>query len=202
MISLEYWMVFLRRSDALIGVPLVLGGLALMLMGWRLWKVCVVISFALIGVGVGSAWAGDDENQWIYALACGLALGAASLRPAKHAVAVLGGLIGSSLIMYVLVDKHITGTTLWLIGAAVFIGASAMAYLNRRMVVIAVTSVLGAGLLLSGIVAFLMASPRLYGTFSSMATNSLIVVPFFILVPTVMSCFYQIADVHKNQAEL
>ena len=53
--SIHDWLVFLRQSDALMSFPLLIGGAALMLFGWRMWKLCVALCFGLIGLSVGGA---------------------------------------------------------------------------------------------------------------------------------------------------
>jgi len=200
--SVSDWVVFLRQGDAVIGFPLIIGGAALMLLGWRMWKLCVVLAYGLIGAGVGTTLGGGSPYQWVYALACGALFGAASYWPAKHAVGVLGGLIGASIAIYVMSDCRIIGPAKWISGVVVFIATAAISFINRRVVVIGVTAVLGAILVLSGATALVMMSPRLYGSFSALTSNSLIVVPFFLLVPAVMSFFYQVSEVHRHQAEL
>ncbi len=47
-----------------------------------------------------------------------------------------------------------------------------------------------------------MSLPSFYGDVRAMATGSVIVLPFVLLVPTVMSSFYQAAEVHRLQADL
>jgi len=200
--SVGDWLVFLRRSDPLIGVPFLLGGTALMVFGWRMWRLCVVLSFGLIGVAAAPVLFNPSDDRWFYALVGGALLALVSYWLAKYAVSILGGLIGAGIIAYLLADMKVTGAPLWLTLAIVFIIASAVSFLNRRHVVIGVTAVLGAVLGISGLTAFLMASPNLYGTFSSLAGTSAIVLPFILLVPAVMSYFYQVAEVHRFHAEL
>jgi hypothetical protein len=47
-----------------------------------------------------------------------------------------------------------------------------------------------------------MAMPILYGTVRAMASYSMIVVPFLLIVPTVMSCFYQVSEIHRIREDL
>ena len=129
------WMTFLQGADTLIGLPLLVAGAALMVAGWRLWKVCVVLSFGLIGAGLGQRLAGSADGSSYYALVAGVVLGVLSYFPARQSVAVLGGLIGTALAMYVLADAGLNGAPLWLVGAAVFLCCTAMAYTNRKTVV-------------------------------------------------------------------
>ena len=86
------------------------------------------------------------------------------------------------------------------VGAA-FVACTAFAVINRRHVVILVTAFLGALLLLSGLTSWAMNVPGVLGTFRSMAAWSVVVVPFLVLVPMVMSCFYQIAEVRRLRIE-
>lgn len=201
-LSLQDWLVFLKTTDGLIALPMLLGGAVLMFFGWRLWKVCVVLSFGLIGVGVTAMLTDAADGQWVLPVLGGITLGVLSYFPAHYSVAFLGGLLGASGVLHFLGGFGFGGTIYWIGGLVGLIGATAYAFINRRMVVILVTAFLGAVMLLSGLMVFVMLSPPLYGTFVSMASGSLFVVPFLLIVPTVMSCFYQIAEVNRLQAEL
>lgn len=173
-----------------------------MLFGWRMWRACVALSFGLIGTGVGAALVGGGDKQWMVALACGIVLGLASYWPAKHAVAALGGIIGAGIVAYILNDMHIKGTPLQLLSVAAFIVSSALAFSNKRLVIIGVTAVLGAVLAISGLTALIMSSQTMYGTFSSLASGNVLIVVFILMVPAVVSCFYQVSEVRRVGAEL
>ncbi|UCE61463.1 MAG: hypothetical protein JSU63_06880 [Phycisphaerales bacterium] len=200
--SVGDWALLLRRSDPLVGIPLLIGGVGLMAFGWRLWRVCVVLSYALIGLALGGACAPAADQQSYYAIGAGVVLAAAAYRPVKYSIAGLGGIIGAALMMYFLDGLRISGPTLWILGSVAFIGASALAFLNRRLVVIGVTAALGAALTLSGLTAFLAASPSAYGTVASLIDSSGIIMPFIFLVPVVVSCFFQEAEVHRLRVEI
>jgi hypothetical protein len=181
---------------------LVVGGLALMMFGWRLWKVSVVLAFGLIGMVVGALLVGPRDDQMTYSLALGAFLAALSYWPVRYSVAVLGGVIGAGVTHFYLDRLGLTGGMLWGGAGAALFGCTALAVLNRQHVVILVTAFLGAVLVLSGLTTWVMTMPMLFGTFRSMASWSVIVVPFLVLVPTVMSCFYQMAEVRRLQVEL
>ncbi|MHC4695236.1 MAG: hypothetical protein ACYTFA_00685 [Planctomycetota bacterium] len=196
------WLIFLRQSDALISFPLIIGGAALMLFGWRLWKACVALSFGLIGTGAAAAYVGSGDQQWMVALLCGVTLGLVSYWPAKHAVVVLGGIIGGGIAVCVLRDMHVRGLPLQLVTVAAFILSAGLALTNRRLVIIGVTAVLGAILVISGLTVLVMSSPSLYGTLSALAGRNVLVIAFILLVPAVMSWFYQVSEVRRMGAEL
>lgn len=201
-ISVQDWISLLRSADVAAGFPLIVGGLGLMLFGWRLWKVCVVLAFGLIGTLAAAQVLGPRDNQITYALACGTFLGLLSYWPVKYSVAVLGGVLGALVTHFYLDSLGLHGTAMWGVIGAAFVACTAFAVINRRHVVILVTAFLGALLLLSGLTSWVLSFPVLFNTFRSMAAWSMIVVPFLVLVPTVMSCFYQIAEVRRLQIEL
>ncbi len=200
--SVSDWLSFLRSSESLMALPLLVGGFALMLFGWRMWKACVVLAFGLIGTSVGMLYAGPGPDQWLYGAGCGILLALVSYRPANYALALLGGLVGAGFVMHTLGDAGMRGYPLWITGVVSLIGATAMAFLNRQLVVIAVTAFLGAVLLISGFTVVVMDHASMYRTFHSMAHGSAIVLPFLLLVPTVMSGFYQVAEVRRANAEM
>jgi len=202
MISLDDWLLYLRQSQSAVGFPLVVAGLGLMLFGWRMWKVCVMLSYALLGAAFGAWIVGPCDGQWLYALAAGAGLGLVSYWPVNYAVSVLGGLIGAGMVTYSLANLGVAGTALLASGGAAFIGCAAFAFLNRQHVVIVVTAFLGAALLVSGLTAWVVNLPGLYGTLRAMAAGSAIVIPFIVAVPTVVSSFYQLAEVRRLHVDL
>lgn len=200
--SVDDWVLFLKNIHLAGGFPLVVVGLVLMLFGWRMWKICVVFAFGVVGAVATARLVGAGPDQWFYAMCGGLILGLASYFPVKHSVVVLGGILVTSITYYYLADHHLDASILYAtMGVAMFAGIAYSA-INRQRVVIFVTSFLGAVLLMSGITAWLTALPGLFGTFQAMAAGSAIVIPFLILVPSVMSTFYQIAEVHRLQVDL
>ena len=199
--SVHDWLVLLRETQPLVGFPLTLGGLGLMLFGWRAWKLCVVLSFGLIGALVGSYLAGPGEYQTYCAIGGGFVLSLLSYWPVNYSVSLLGGLIGAAFVSNSLAGMGLDGPMLWVPGGLALFGCSALAFINRAYVVIVVTAFLGASLLVSGLAVFVMRTSTLYATLHSMATNHAIVVPFLLLVPTVMSCFYQAAEARRTHVE-
>lgn len=201
-VSVQDWMSLLRDGQSAAAFPLIVGGLSLMLFGWRLWKVCVVLAFGLIGTLISAYLIGPRDHQMAYALACGAVLGLVSYWPGHISVAILGGVLGGGVTHSFLESVNLNGGTVWGGVAAAFVTSTAFTIINRRHVVIFVTALLGALLLLSGLTAWAMNVPALFSTFRAMAAWSVIVVPFLVLVPMIMSCFYQLAEVHRLQVEL
>lgn len=181
---------------------MVVGGVALMFFGWRMWKVCVMISFGVIGAAIGAMLVGPSDDQWMYAVCGALALGLLSYWPVNIAVSLLGGLIGGGMVTMSLAQLGLMGTTLWVAGGVATLAFVAFAFLNRQLVVIVVTAFLGALLLLSGLATWVMALPGFYGSLRTLATGSVLVLPFILMVPTIMSSFYQASEVRRLNVEL
>jgi len=200
--SVGDWVAFLKNSDSALGFPLVIFGLALMLFGWRMWKVTVVLAYALIGAALGATAAGQSEHQIFFAGAGAVILAAVSVYPVHQAVAVLGGLIGAGISHFYLSRISLNEIMHWSLCGAAFVAFTGFSVLGKQRVVIFVTAFLGAVLLMSGLATWAMSAHSFYGTVQALANNSLIVVPFLLLVPTVMSTFYQIAEVRRLQVEL
>lgn len=194
----QQWLLWLQGARDAAAPLLVIAALILMLFGWRLWKVCVIFSFGLIGAGLGATFAGDSSSHWYFALIGAVILGLISYLFANLAIGALGGLIGACTILFFLTRLNLSDSTLWALSAAGLLAGAAYSLLHRQHLIVLVTSFLGALLLLSGLAAVAMHSPALMSTMRSMAYSSEIVVPFIILVPTVMSSFYQVSDMRRN----
>ena len=195
--SIDSWFNMLRGADPIVCLPLLVGGAALMVFGWRLWRVCVVLSFGLIGGGLGNMFAPAGEHGTLYPMVGAVALGGLSYCLARHGIAVLGGIIGTGLAAAFLADYGLHGLLLWLVAAIAFTGVYAISVLHRQTVVIVVTALLGAGLLLSGLTVLAMMSPALLSAIRGMASGSAIVAPFVLAVPTVVSYFYQAGETRR-----
>jgi hypothetical protein len=200
--SVPDWMTFLEHADPLIGVPLVLGGLALMAFGWRLWRLCVALTFGLAGYVLGVLVAGDSPDGGLLALGGALVFSTASLGPTRYAVALLGGLVGAGVLTAVIHSLGLEGPPLWVAGGLLLIGFTALSAINRRHVIILLTAFEGSLLFLSGSTALLSAMPGMIDAMKNLAAISVIVVPFFLLVPTTMSFFYQASEVRRVGAEM
>ena len=196
--TMNEWLIFLRSADALVGVPLLAGGGALMIFGWRIWKTCVVLCFVLAGVAVGRELASNADDRLLYALAGAVVSGTLSYKFADIAVSLLGGLIGTVIAAEALKMIGLTGMAFWLVALALMLFLSALAHINRQTVAVFVAAFLGAVLVVSGIAVCIMLSPTTYGYFHSTVVDSSFVLPFMLLVPTTMSCFYQISEVNTS----
>ena len=194
------WVRYLQSSGGLIGIPLALGGLVLMLGGWRIWKAAVVLSFAIIGAAVGAVVAKEGSHTHLYAAIGFLALGAVSFPPVNYSVVVLGGIIGAAIVNHVSAGLGVAPPVLWVVTGIGLLAACALSFLNLRQVVVVITSFEGAVLLLSAAVAFLSEVPGLYEYFRTTAYQGSVIVPFLLLVPTAVGTMCQLAEANRKRA--
>lgn len=195
---LNMWVLFLQTSNKSCAIPLIICGAALMLLGFKFWRLSVVTTFALVTAWIIGCATTKSDQQVPIMLAGGVLAGIIAFWPAKHLVGVLGGVLIGGIVMMSLENLGMRGLTLWCCGAAVAAIGSAYSYLNRQHVVILITAFLGACLLLSGLAVIVMAMPKLWGSLQAMASYSAIVLPFMLIVPTVMSSFYQISELRRS----
>ncbi len=200
--SVDDWLSYLNNADPLIAVPLVIIGVALMIYGWRLWRICVMLSFGLIGAVVATTFAHTADDRWLYGVIGGGVLAIGSAYPVNHSVSVLAGLLGVGIVWESLIRFGLTGVPFWCMLSVVFIGFTAFGYINRHRVVVLVTAFLGASLVLSAAVPWLKSSPQLYNTFRSLRTDYRFVLPFVVLVPTIVSAFFQTSEINSVEKEV
>lgn len=199
-LEIQDWLTFLRESHGAAAVPLILGGAGLMLFGWRMWRLCVLVSFGALGAIGAYQWAAPQPDAWFYSMLAGAALGSVCLVPTRYSVALLGTTLGGGVLLAYVSALGVNGLMLWGIVGAGLVMSFAYSITNRRRVVVFVTAFQGAFLVISGLVAILMNTPSTYDVLRAMADDSTIVVPFVLLVPTVVSCFYQFAEVRRVHA--
>jgi hypothetical protein len=198
--TVQEWVALLQRADSLIGLPLILIGLALALGGWRLWKICVVVTFAAIGAVVGVLLADTPSDQLFYAIIGAVMLGAVSFPPAQYSITVIGGLISTGITYLVCDTIPLFGWPLWISLGLCFAASVALCYLYLRQVIVIITSFEGAVLIVSGVAAFLSDWPDVFNFFGSIANNYWFFLPFLLLVPTVMGTMLQYSDVKEKEA--
>lgn len=191
------WIAYLRDTHGAAAFPLLVGGLALTIFGWRMWKLCVVLAFAVIGGGVALSYLPESPDRWLFVAGAAVVVGVVSYWPARHLVTLLGGLIGGGAVMAYLGELGLKGAPLWCLAGAGLVISCAYALIYREKVVVLITAFLGSALVVSGLIALVMTTPSIHGWFSGLASESAIFAPFLLLVPTVMSCFYQMGEAKR-----
>jgi len=195
------WVIFLTSSDAILGIPFCLAGAALVLMGWRMWRLVAFLSFALIGGSLGQMYSGESALNVEYAGAGAALFALASLAVPTLSPTFLGGIVGLIGGRMALNYIGFFGPSAGICLAILCIGAAAWAYANRHRVVVTISSLEGAILVISGLTIMIADWPFLYNFFSNMLASSGFMLAFFLLVPTVIGITLQIADSNRTSAK-
>ncbi len=194
------WIAWIQSGESLMGLPLAAAGVVLMVLGWRVWKISLAVTFGLVGYGVCNALVKAGDDQLFYAIGSGVMLMVLSGVFADYAVAAAGGLIGATVFRGVLGGFGLHGSALWVGLGLAFVGFTALSCINRRKVATVITSFQGAVLLVAGMAALVSKQPELAAFFRGSADGSKIFLPFIVLVPTVVGSFLQAADIRKTEA--
>ena len=198
MLPLNDWLVFISGLEGAVGIPLLVGGCALMVFGARLSRVSVMLAYAVVGASF-TAWLWGSQGIGWWTLVAGAAVPALiSYWTVAQAVPVLGGLVMAGMTMFSFGNVGFSPSALCGIGMFAGIAFTAFSYLHREHVLIGVTAAMGSVLVVSGMAVWVSSFPGLYGHLRTMALDSMFIAPFFLLVPTVASCFYQVGDLHRR----
>ncbi|RME38030.1 MAG: hypothetical protein D6788_08230 [Planctomycetota bacterium] len=191
-------LAMLRSWNPAAGFPLIVVGVALMLFGYRLWRLCVILAYGAVGVAVMLYGVGLQESHWVYALAGGCLLGLLSSWWIDISLSLLGGVIAAGLVSASLERLGITGMAVWFIAGAALLGGTAFAYLNRTHLVAVVTAALGACVFLGGAYMWFCALRESSAFVRSLTPDTPYTLPFLLLTTTVVSAFYQSAEIHRQ----
>jgi hypothetical protein len=192
---------------ALQGVLLVAVGVVYLMCGWKAVKLLVVANAgvlgALVGAFLGSRLLGDS-GQIIAAVAMGVLLSALAWPLMKQAVgamgALVGGLLGYGLWAYVaaLSGSAAPTTHAW---AGALIGVltlGLLAFVVFKEAIILFTSVQGAVLGISGLLALLMKFSALRDTLHMNLIENVHLLPVMIIVPTLIGITFQNTELAKK----
>lgn len=201
MLPLNDWLILISGLKGAVGVPLVVAGLGLMVFGARLSRVSVMFAYAVMGAAVTAWLLGAQAVTW-WAVVAGAAVPALiTYWTANRAIPILGGLVMGGMTMFAFSGVGFSSSALCGVGLFAFIAFAAFSYLHREHVLIGVTAILGSVLVVSGMAVWLSAFPGLYGHLRALALESMFMAPFFLLVPTVASCFYQVGNMNRRMVD-
>lgn len=192
---------------AVMAMLLLACGLVYMLQGWKIFKILVIANAAVLGAIAGAHLGGlmSGENTWLYTgIGGGLLLAVLAGPLMSYAVSVMGGLAGSfvgyGLWSYV---AHTIGREnlmqyAWAGALIGLIALGLLAFVILQSVVTIVTSIQGAVMVSSGIVALLMKHPPLRESLEQpLRTNNHLAL-LLVGVPAVIGIAFQYSGVVKK----
>lgn len=196
------WTSFLRGANALLGIPFCIAGAVLVFMGWRIWRPAAVASLGFVGLVVGQMISGDSSFNLAYGLGGAAAFGIAGFLLPTQASTVIAALIGGSVASLIAFAFGYAGTVHWIVVGLGALGAGAWGFAYRHHVVITITSAEGGVLIISGATIMLAEWPYMYNFLRAASMHSGFMLPFLILVPTVIGVTLQLADANRSAAKM
>ena len=103
------WTEFLRGAEPLVGLPLAAAGLMFVVIGWRVWTLASMLSLGLIGGVVGQLLSGADFFDPLWSIGGATVFGVSGLALKNHSATVVGGVLGGTLVYYVLAQFGVYG---------------------------------------------------------------------------------------------
>jgi len=199
-ISLRIVLKGLEGRELVLGLFLLGAGLVFMILGARIFKVLVVVSFAAVGFVLGSSLPLDKVMQVTLGVVGAVGLAVASTFFVKVAVAVLAG--GWSGLVVIAVAPHLgVSEKLTLVLAALaFAAVVSLAFVLYQEIIAAVMSFEGALLFMGGLVIFLSHHPGIWGHVHATMLDTPFFTAFLLLAGTVMGFYLQMAERQKKQA--
>ncbi len=188
-----------EQQHAAVGVLLLAVGLVFMILGVKLFRALIPLSFAAIGFVIGWNMPLSEIGQWVCGGACAVVLGVLSAYVTRLSVALLAG-AWTGLFAASLAVSFGLQTMISLGIGAVFLAAVASLSLALYKPLIAyVTSLQGAMLTVGGIVAFLHHF-TFWFSLRSIFIEYTFVPPFFVVALTVMGFYLQLAETRQLES--
>ncbi len=184
-----------------LGVGLFLSGsgLAFLLLGHRIFRCLVAVSFGAIGYVMGSSLAVSGPMQIVVGLVGGLALTVLSIFFVRGAVAALtGGWCGLITLQFTS-ELEVTPLVSFAVAFIFFVSAISLTFIVYEEVVAFITSLEGSLLCVGALVIFFSRSPMMWSHLREMLLTNPFFGAFLVLVGTVTGYFYQLSDLrHKR----
>ena len=206
-ISLRIVLESLQGRELVLGLFLIGTGLVFMILGARIFKVLVVISFAAVGFVLGSSLPFvlgsrlplDGVMQVTLGIVGAVGLAVASTFLVKVAVAVLAG-GWSGLVMAAVAPRLGVGDQLTLVLAALaFAAVVSLTFILYHEIIAAVMSFEGTLLFLGGLVIFLSHHSVIWGHIRATMLDTPFFMGFVLLSGTVTGFYLQMAERQKKQ---
>jgi len=161
-------------------------GVVWLFYGWRVFKVLVVISFALLGLVLGMAVTSKVQganNQFVGGVIGMLALSILSVPLMRWAVSLLGALAGAIFTAGIWYAVGLNEGYIWAGALIGMVGGGMISFIVFRVAVILFTSTGGGALVLTGAMALLYRYGSIEAKMEHVVTHQRWVLPVALMVP-------------------
>lgn len=189
----------LASKDLVLGLFLIGSGLVFMIMGVRMSRSLIALSFGVIGFVLAGCLSKIESTQIIYGLAGSVLLASLSMYRIKASVAVLTATWVGLAVFATGSYLKLTDQTTLLLATAVGCGGASLAFILYYETIALVTSMEGAMLFLGGLIVFFSHNSVIWGHIRSMMTENPAFLPFMILAGTVTGFYLQLTELRQKE---
>lgn len=189
----------LASQDLVLGLFLIGAGLVFMIMGIRMSRILIALSFGVIGFVLAGCLSKIETTQILYGLLGSVILAGLSTLRIKASVAVLTG-IWIAFAAYV-IGSHLRLTDQTALFFATMVGcvAASLAFILYNETIAFVTSLEGSMLFAGGLIVFFSHSSVVWDHIRSMMTDNPIFLPFMIVAGTVTGFYLQLTELRQKE---
>jgi hypothetical protein len=189
-----------QEQHVAIGVLLMGIGLVFLIMGLRMYKALVSLSFAAAGVVIGQNLPVSEPLQWVCGGVGAVVLALASSYLMKLAVAILGGGWAGLLVLALTIQFGLPDFICLVAGGLALILVASLALTFYNQLIAFITSLEGSLLFLGGLIPVLARVPSVWGELRGILVDNPYFAPFFIGAGTVMGFYLQLAESRQQES--
>jgi len=188
----------LANQGFMLGMFLVVAGIVFMLLGVRIFRTLIALSFGGIGYVLGNNLPVSDMMQIVLGIVGAIGMAALSMVATKLAVALLaGGWVG---ILVFALTTEIGFNEQVVLALSCFAAAAgiALTFILFQEIIAFITSLEGSLLLVSGLATVFSQSPMLWSHIRGMLVGNPVFAPFIIMAGTITGFYLQLADLQTK----
>jgi len=193
------WLRFLEINQGLLGLVLFATGWSFMAAGWRFQRLAITCIYVLTGGVAVLGLAHSETEQFFWAAVGAVGAGMAGFFLRSYASPVYAGIVAAGVAWAIMGTSRIPLAVTGLVMLICLIAGISAGMNNKREATIVLTSLAGATMLLSGLVAIISEFPYLAGQYRSLAETGFFY-PFLFIVPSVCGVLLQLGAAKRFDA--
>jgi hypothetical protein len=189
----------LAGREMMLGIFLAGAGLVFMLMGLRIFKTLIAVSFAVIGFGLGMSLPAADLIRIVLGIVGALGLAVVGSMFIRFSVGLLAGGWAVALALHFMDILELRPDVVIVASVFVFVVVVSLSFVLYNEILALVTSFEGAMLIFGGVVILCSQSHSLWIHIRPLFLESVLFVSFLLLAITLSGFYFQTADLRKRQ---
>lgn len=189
----------MEGQDLVLGAVLLGAGLVFMIVGARLFKMLLALSFAGVGLALGASLPISEPYHWVVGAAVGLGLALISTLVAKVAVGVLAGGWAGLAVAAALMGVGVSDQVVLIVGGVICAVVISLTFVLYQEIIAAVMSFEGTLLFLAGLIVFLSHSASGWAPLRAMFLDMPFFGAFLLIAGTVTGFYLQVTELQKRQ---